>query len=251
MESSISFRGDSTPRAERSILRGWRGAAAAMTLAGLLAVAGLAVSRSSLFRLRNLEIHGLSHLSRAGVTRLAGLGPTTNVLWLDPESVERQLESDPWIARALVTRRVPWTVTITLQERTPVAAVPVGSSFRLVAADGTVLAQVGTAPDLPEIVMPPPWVPGAPAQSPVGPARAIGALAPNVAARVTQAVLAPDGTLRLDLRGGPTIDYGPPTSVTAKAAAIGAILRWAREQGLTLARIDVTAPEAPAATPAS
>ncbi|HZP90479.1 MAG TPA: FtsQ-type POTRA domain-containing protein [Actinomycetota bacterium] len=232
-------------------MSGWRAIVAALALTLLVGTAGLALSRSPLFRLRNLQIAGVSHLTRGEVTRLAGLGPHTNVLWLDTEAVERQLEADPWIARALVRRRLPWTVTISVQERSPVAAIPIGSSFRVIAADGTVLDQVDSAPPLPQIVMPPPWVPGTRGQSPAGPARAIAALAPGVAARVTQAVLAPDGTLRLSLRNGPSIEYGPPTAVTAKAASIAAILRWARAQGVALARLDVSAPGAPAATPAS
>jgi cell division protein FtsQ len=232
-------------------MRGWHALTAALVLVGLLAAGGLALSRSSLFRLRNLEIVGLSHLDRAQVARLGGLGPQTNVLWLDTRAVEQRLESDPWIAGARVTRRLPWTVTITLEERSPVAAIPIGSGFRLVAADGTILDQVATEPRLPQIVMPPPWVPGARGESPVGPARAIGALTPDVAARLEQVVLASDGTLQLDLANGPRIQYGRPAAFGAKAAAIAAILHWAKGQGIALSSVDVSVPEIPAATPAS
>lgn len=212
-----------------------------------IAAASLVVSRSSLLRLRHLEVVGTSSLTRAQVVRLAALSSSTNVLWFDAGAVERRLESDPWVARAAVTRRLPGTILISVVERTPVAMIRDGRGFTLLAGDGVTLGTVEADPALPEIVITPDSsLPGgnAPAQAA---ARAIAGLDGGRRPAVVRAVV-DAGALAVELDGGTRVEFGDPLGIEAKAAAARRILRWATAQGAKIASVNVAAPDSPTAT---
>jgi len=221
---------------------------ATMIVASLTIAAGsLVVSRSSLLRLRHLEVVGTSSLTRAQVVRLAALSSSTNVLWFDAGAVERRLESDPWVATATVSRRVPGTIRISVVERAPVATIRTEVAFTLLAADGVALGTVAADPMLPEIVvMTGSSLPegNAPAQAA---ARAIAGLDGGRRPAVVRAVV-DAGALSVDLEGGTRVEFGDTTGIEAKTAAARQILRWATTQGASVASVNVTAPDSPAVT---
>lgn len=230
-------------------VRGRRLAAAVIVAAVTIAVASLVASRSSLLRLRHLEVVGTSSLTRSQVVRLAALSPSTNVLWFDAGAVERRLESDPWVARATVSRRLPGTIRISVVERAAVAMIRDGQGFRLLAADGVALGTMEIDPRLPEIVLvADSGLPEANSQAQAGAARAIGGLDGGGRPAVVQAVVGADGTLSVEFAGGSRFEYGDPTDIQAKTVAVRLILRWARAQGASVVSVNVTAPDAPAAT---
>ena len=221
---------------------------ATMIVASLTIAAGsLVVSRSSLLRLRHLEVVGTSSLTRAQVVRLAALSSSTNVLWFDAGAVERRLESDPWVATATVSRRVPGTIRISVVERAPVAMIRTEVAFTLLAADGVALGTVAADPMLPEIVvMTGSSLPegNAPAQAA---ARAIAGLDGGRRPAVVRAVV-DAGALSVELEGGTRVEFGDTTGIEAKTAAARQILRWATTQGASVASVNVTAPDSPAVT---
>ena len=221
---------------------------ATMIVASLTIAAGsLVVSRSSLLRLRHLEVVGISSLTRAQVVRLAALSSSTNVLWFDAGAVERRLESDPWVATATVSRRVPGTIRISVVERAPVAMIRTEVAFTLLAADGVALGTVAADPMLPEIVvMTGSSLPegNAPAQAA---ARAIAGLDGGRRPAVVRAVV-DAGALSVELDGGTRVEFGDTTGIEAKTAAARQILRWATTQGASVASVNVTAPDSPAVT---
>jgi hypothetical protein len=100
---------------------------AAAALVTLLALAGQrvpeALARVHTFDVTEHEFHGLRFLTEESVLRTAGIGPDAN-LWEDPASWERRLEAHPLVRRATVGRRFPSTLTITVEERSPVGLVP-------------------------------------------------------------------------------------------------------------------------------
>jgi cell division protein FtsQ len=206
----------------------------------------VATSRTPLFRLRHLEVVGNLRLSRTDVLRLAGISRSSNVLWLDTEAVTRRLEQDPWIAKAVVSRRAPWTVRISVVERRPVAEVNADGGYTLVSGDGVALGIVRADPELPIIALAQP-VPGS-APTFEWAARAIAALRGCPGCRVARADVGQDGTVRITLSGGIQVRYGLPTDMGAKTAAVRRILLWTRHSGRTIAGIDVSAEGAPAAT---
>ena len=247
-ESTAESRGGSHAIGRSGVLSGWRMVALVCVASAALAFLGFAISRSSVFHLRRLEITGTSHVSRTEIVRLSGLTKRTNVPWLDTASVQERIETDPWVAKATVSRLLPWTVEIHVEERRPVAAVLRWGRYGLVAADGTVLAMTGNDRGLPMIVPPPPRGVDASVLSPVGPARAIAALEPQTRALVRRVMVAPDGTLDLYLSGGLRVEYGAPTQVIAKTAAIQAVLQWAAAEGASPRSVNVLVPDSPSVT---
>jgi len=230
-------------------VRGRRLIATVILAAVTVAAVSLVASRSSLLRLRHLEVVGTSSLTRGDVVRLAALTPSTNVLWFDAGAVERRLESDPWVARATVSRSLPGTIRISVVERAPTAMIRDGRGFTLLAADGVELGTVDADPALPEIVL----VPGSsprggspPAQA--GAARAIAGLDGGGRPAVIRAVVGADGTLSVELADGSRVGYGDLTRIQAKTIAARRILRWARAQRDSVVNVNVATPDAPAAT---
>jgi cell division protein FtsQ len=230
-------------------VRGRRLVATVILAAVTVAAVSLVASRSSLLRLRHLEVVGTSSLTRGDVVRLAALTPSTNVLWFDAGAVERRLESDPWVARATVSRSLPGTIRISVVERAPTAMIRDGRGFTLLAADGVELGTVDADPALPEIVLVPGSSPsGEDVAAQAGAARAVAGLDGGGRPAVVRAVVGADGTLSVELAGGSHVEYGDLTRIQAKTIAARRILRWARAQGDSVVSVNVATPDAPAAT---
>jgi cell division protein FtsQ len=229
-------------------VRGRRLVAVGIAAAVAIVATSFVASRSSLLHLRHLEVVGTTSLTRAEVVRLAGLSSSTNVLWFDPGAVERRLESDPWVATATVSRRLPGTIRISVVERAPVAMIRDERGFTVVATDGVALSTVKADPALPEIVV----VAGASArwgnaQAQAAAARAIAALDGGRPPAVVRAVVWAR-TLTVELDGGTRVEFGEPIGIEAKAAAARRILRWAASQRASVARVNVIAPDSSTAT---
>lgn len=101
---------------------------------------------------RTLEVTGISHCSREEVLAAARLTVGSNVLAVDLERAARQIERLPWVARATVTRQLPDTLRVAIEERAPAALVAVGGLY-LASADGTLFkrAEPGDPVDLPVV----------------------------------------------------------------------------------------------------
>src|SRR5438093_1020200 len=113
------------------------------------------ITRSPVFAARRVDVTGTSHLTRGAVIRLADVHHGTNVFWLNTGAVRRRLERDPWIASAQVSRSLPSTITIRIDERRLAAVMADGSGYRIVASDGTILGRAATPGSYPELVIDP------------------------------------------------------------------------------------------------
>lgn len=230
---------------------------------GLVAVAAIAggffLSRSSFAHARGIEVSGTDHLSRSEIVGLAAVSKATNVLWLDDGSIERSLETHPWVADAEVHVGLPATIRIEIVERTPVAVVSDGLGRTLVAADGTPLGAATRIPDLPTIHLPMTggvdgraWPDGATAiaygarPSPRGAAAALGAMDPELRADVVSVRVLVDGTMTMRLGSGVHVRYGDRAAPAAKARALERILAWGRATGEPVANVNVASPRTPA-----
>ena len=203
-------------------------------------------SRSSAFHARGIDVVGASHLSRGELVATAGVSRQTNVLWFDQGAVERRLEREPWIASADVGISLPWTIRITVVERTPVAIASGVAGEMLVAGDGTSLGPATRSGGLPRIRLPIGPTFERLDVSPAPAATAIGALAPEVRARLASVTVLADGTLEMRLEGGVSVHYGLASELERKAHALEQILAWAEEEGETLTVVNVVAPDLPA-----
>ena len=120
----------------------WRQLAKAVTRAalglGLLAGVGLAVVQgrayalsSPRFALSTLHFEGLQHASQADLARLSGLTPGQNLFTADLSTVQRLLETHPWVQHVEVMRQLPDTVHVLVNEHVPVAMVTLGDLYLL------------------------------------------------------------------------------------------------------------------------
>lgn len=212
-----------------------------------LVIGGVVASRTSVFDVRGIEVSGADHLHRPRIVRIAGVSNATNALWLDEGVAEGRLEAEPWIAGAEVRVTLPLTVEIVVHERAPVA-VARGKATSLMAGDGTVLGS-GRAPrGLPVIELGGAGSVEGIRPSPVGAARALGAMGPALRAQVARVRVLLDGTLEIRLRDGPTVRFGTPEDAERKAETIRRVLAWAASEGTPLRTISVVSALAPAAT---
>ena len=226
-----------------------RAALIAPAAVGALALGAWWATHSSIFDARHVRVVGESHLSRADIVRVAGVVRGTNVLWADTAAIEAAVESDPWVASATVTRSLPSTLRIAVTERRPASTVAVGSTWFLVAADGTILGPTRHRPGLPLLPNAESVTVGDRPAALAPAASVAGGMSPWLRSRVATVSPGEDGAVQLGLRGGVRVLFGPPTDVVAKAQALAGILRWANDRHDPLATIDVRSPVAPAAVP--
>jgi cell division protein FtsQ len=197
------------------------------------------------FQARTLKVFGAKHLSKGAVLRVAGVHRGTNLFWFHAGEVERRLEADPWIARALVSRSLPSTLRIAIDERTPVAQVVDGGRFVVVASDGTILTRSRTRRRLPLLIFD---MPNLAQQHLRRPAWVVGGMSPWLRSRVTSVLQTSDGSVVVHLASGIPVYYGDATEVTSKDQALAAVLRWAIDGHHPIQAINVRAPLAPTAT---
>jgi cell division protein FtsQ len=212
----------------------------------LLAAAVVATTFTPLFGADAIRVRGLHHLTKGAILRASGLERGVNVFHLDAGGVEARIERDPWVARATVSKRLPSTVVITINERVPVAVVNDGSVERLVGDDGGLLS-VGAPSSLPRIVAQD-GATTSDVEAVGSAAAAIAAMRPELRRQIETVVLLPDGALALELRSGIPVTYGSADGATAKAQALAALLRYAERTGQRYTAIDVSVPTAPAGT---
>jgi len=219
-------------------------------LAGL-AFGGWWAANSSYFDAHHIGVSGQHHLTRAQIVRAAGIVPSTNVLWADTSAIASAVEANPWVASATVTRSLPSTLRIEVTERRAASTVAVGSTWFLVAVDGTVLAPARHRPHLP--VLPSVGAVTVGLRSPglAEPAAVAGAMTPELRDHVVTVRPGPGGAVQMGLDDGVHVLFGPATDVRAKDQALAGILAWARERHSRLATIDVRSPVAPSAIPLS
>jgi cell division protein FtsQ len=121
--------------------------------ASALFVAGYAaVTRSEYFRTQTIAVSGNQRLSEAEILLQAGIRRGDNLLALNLRVVRERLREHPWISEARVSREIPETIAIQIEEHVPLACVDLGRKF-LIDAQGRVFKEVakGDADDLPMV----------------------------------------------------------------------------------------------------
>jgi cell division protein FtsQ len=226
------------------------GAVALSVLA--VGLGGWGIANSPVFATRRIEVEGNRHLSTAEVVEAAGVRHEQNLIRLSTENVAERVRSLPWVREVVVSRDLPSTLVLGVVERTATAWFQDPAGVVVVARDGMVL-------DRP--VQPPrrfPRVDDVASARPVGesvgsppPAlRVVASMGPQLLGGISAAA-SQDGQVVLELRGGGTVRYGPPTQLALKNRALSRMLGWARREGLPVASIDLRVPDAPALEPRS
>src|SRR5213594_1639862 len=94
------------------------------------------------FRLQSsddIEMAGLSNVTRSQVMEVMGGDIGRNVFYIPLDQRQKQLEQIPWVESASVMRFAPDRIKIQVHERTPVAFARVGSKVLLTDAGGTLM----------------------------------------------------------------------------------------------------------------
>jgi cell division protein FtsQ len=118
----------------------------AIVVAALAAVGSAALyhygEHSWRFRLQSsddIEMAGLSNVTRAQVMEVMGGDIGRNVFYIPLDQRQKQLEQIPWVESASVMRFAPDRIKIQIHERTPVAFVRIGSKISLIDAGGVLM----------------------------------------------------------------------------------------------------------------
>lgn len=114
------------------------------------------VLEAEYFRVRTVEITGLTTLTREEVFYLLGIVDDTTLWQLDLPRLGTRLERHPYIKSVFLRREFPTTLRVTVHERTPYLVVSAGDQRMLIDEEGVVLRAFvpGQDPKVPHILLP-------------------------------------------------------------------------------------------------
>jgi cell division protein FtsQ len=154
---------------------------------------------------------------------------------VDLGGVRARVERLAPVERAIVSRSWPGTLVVTVVERRPVAAVPVGKAFQLIDGEGVAYRTVSRVPaGLPLAQL------AAPGEGDVNTRSALTVLAsltPQLRTQLVAISVTGPARISLELRKSRTVIWGDDTASVRKAQVATVLLR---QRGNT---IDVSAPD--------
>jgi len=125
-------------RAEAQRARRLRLVVAVAIITAIVALS-VGIYRSDLFTIRSVEVRGLETLTTDAILALASVPESSTLLRAPLDDIAARVEDSPWVASAVVSRRLPSTLVITVEERVPAALIDTGTEFWFVDAEGVVL----------------------------------------------------------------------------------------------------------------
>ena len=151
-------------RGKRLLARAWLlgkaflGCACCMGLAWGLTVVYPLVLEAEYFRVRTIDITGLTMLTRAEVLYLLGITEETSAWQLDLPRMGARLLHHPYIKSVVLRREFPQTLRVTVRERTPYLVVSSHDQRVLVDEEGVVLRPFVPEqdPKVPHVILPQP-----------------------------------------------------------------------------------------------
>ena len=115
----------------------------------VLAITALILSFTPIFTVDSIEVKGNSHYSAEEVISIAHAAPGKNLIYhSDKGSIQRYLESNPYIKSAEVSRKFPSTLVIKVSERTAVMALKYDNDYLILDNEGILLQKSPTKPKL-------------------------------------------------------------------------------------------------------
>lgn len=140
--ASDKRREDRERRLSQQRLMVWLRVVGASILAVAMVVGLVALYRSSIFSVEQVEVIGNKTVTTARVLEVAAVPSDATLLRFPAARVKERLESDPWIDEATVTRDFPDTMRIRVVERAPFAYLDQGGeSFWVVDSTGFFIAE--------------------------------------------------------------------------------------------------------------
>lgn len=105
------------------------------------------------FSLEEISVRGLQNLTEDEVLRRGGVERGANVFDVEPERIELRLESQPWIRRASVHKRLPRTLEIEIEERVAAAVLVDGDAYTLLDDRGEPFKQIEDGDRVDDLLM--------------------------------------------------------------------------------------------------
>ena len=119
----------------------------ALAAVSLLAVSAIGLVNSEALDVDRVSVTGSARTPTARIVEVSGIRGGQPLLELDLASAERAVQDLPWIRKAQIERGFDGEVTITVEEREPVTALPAAGAFVLVDQLGYQLEKVARPPD--------------------------------------------------------------------------------------------------------
>lgn len=109
------------------------------------------MTTSPRFAVRTVLVSGNARRTAPEIAERAGIAVGENVFSLDLDQATAAILSDPWIARATATRKLPGTINVAVVEHEVHALVAIGGELYLATADGELFKKFsdGDPVDLP------------------------------------------------------------------------------------------------------
>ncbi len=107
----------------------------------LICLATYIFLQSPIFDVKKIEINGRNRVPQEELVKLSGVVPGSNIFKLDLRIGEEKINMLPMIKNAKITRKFPSTVVITVEERVPVALLPLGKDFIEIDLEGVYLRE--------------------------------------------------------------------------------------------------------------
>ena len=97
-----------------------------------------ALSHLSFFRLTRVEVHGLRYMAESQLRERLG-ADTTQSIWMDLQPLEQRLAAHPQLLSVTLSRKLPGTLVVRVEERQPVAIVPSSRGFTAIDERGATI----------------------------------------------------------------------------------------------------------------
>ena len=190
----------------------------------VLGVTAWFLVNSSVFALRYVTVEGTSRLTPTEVLSAAAVREGTSLVRLDPGAVAHRVERLPQVADAVVNRRWPHGLLITVVERKPAAVVMTPGRVELLDATGVAFASVATPPHgLVRLTLSAP-VPGAGDVAARSAMRVLDQLPTHVRARVSSVTARSADDVSVTLADGTIVIWGSAADGTTKASVLRTLM---------------------------
>jgi len=197
----------------------------------LVFVSILALLRASFFAVHTVQISGEARTTEGAILEALAVGQTQALATYDTEAGREAVGALPWVGQVEVTRRWPSTLSVTVRERAPVAAIarPSGTEWLVVGADGRVLERRLTPPNgVVLIAAPVDWVTGAKVGSVMTGVEGVLAASLNLPLQLAPWIdswsVDSTGAVSAELVGSATADFGTEADHRIQYVSLASIL---------------------------
>lgn len=211
----------------------------------LVLVTGYILLRSPFFEVAYVQVRGLQYLNEEKIRSVADIGMGVNIFKVDLTAVSTNLKLLPMVRDVQVSRSLPATVVITVQERSPMGLLPSEEGFIEVDEDGVYLMKAGPgAPGLPVITGVSAIIPSPgqviQASGLVDALSVIRGLPAEAVANLSEVHVEEDGQIKIYTLEGVQCRFGSATQIQEKGRVLSQLLLELRSQGARVKYIDLS-----------